>query len=436
CPNCGAKLAPGAGFCKKCGTPVMADTGGEPEPEKVLSPEEYAARRKKITVATLIAAGLLAVFVVVYITVLSPIINYNRAKTAIEEKEYTRAYLILSKLPEDFRDTKVLKVDIKYLSAGELFDNKDYSGAMEAYKELGDYKDSKEKYKSAKFEYGKGLLKDKNYTDAIVTFKELGDFGESKYYLKQARYEKGSALLDERKYLEAKEQLSQINPFRDSAFKLKIIEFSQCSVGSFITFGSCEQDGRSSNGDEGIVWKVVKKDKTNRKVELVSRYGLFTRNYNSSGYSNWSGSSLRSYLNGSFYQNAFDSDEKTLIIKTHVHTGANATNTNQGSDTDDYIFIPSIYEVEHEFMTTPGARRAKGVAAAKKAFVGGNWCDYMLRDVSSYRIYNEYYSNTYSGCATVSWEGNVHAHASVDEPWICPFDSSLYAVRPVMWVQY
>ncbi len=107
------------------------------------------------------------------------------------------------------------------------------------------------------------------------------------------------------------------------------------SVGDTVTLGRYEQDADLNNGAEPITWKVL--DVKDGKALLVSEYGLEMKQYNPSSPVNWEGSSLRAWLNGDFYTNAFAPGERELVAYSTLDT--------KGLSTQDYAFILSLDEV-------------------------------------------------------------------------------------------
>jgi len=64
----------------------------------------------------------------------------------------------------------------------------------------------------------------------------------------------------------------------------------------------------------------------------------------------WETSSFRRYLNGTFYENTFTSDEKKLIVETKIVTNSNPWfGARGGNDTMDKIFLLSYEEVVKYF---------------------------------------------------------------------------------------
>ena len=111
-----------------------------------------------------------------------------------------------------------------------------------------------------------------------------------------------------------------------------------------VLYGKYEQDGNINNGKEDIEWIVL--DKKDNKVLLLSKYILSINKYNEVlediTYEN---STIRSYLNNSFLDEAFNEDEKNKIILT---TNEN-DKSNDSNKTEDYAFLLSKEEVKKYF---------------------------------------------------------------------------------------
>ncbi len=122
-------------------------------------------------------------------------------------------------------------------------------------------------------------------------------------------------------------------------------DFSKVKKGDIIKFGAYEQDGNFSNGKEPIEWVVL--EKTKKDVFVVSRYILDCLLYNKEYKSiTWEDCTLRKWLNGNFYANAFNKTEKDMIKTTTVENYDNAVNgTAGGNDTKDKVFLLSQLEM-------------------------------------------------------------------------------------------
>ena len=91
-------------------------------------------------------------------------------------------------------------------------------------------------------------------------------------------------------------------------------------VGDSVYFGSYEQDNIPENGREPIEWWVM--DKQDGKVLLLSRHALDSQRYHKENTAvTWKDSSIRSWLNGTFYSTAFYGAPKDQIQETVTDTG-------------------------------------------------------------------------------------------------------------------
>lgn len=121
------------------------------------------------------------------------------------------------------------------------------------------------------------------------------------------------------------------------------------NVGDYITFGSYEQDGDTSNGKEDIEWQVL--DIQDGKAFVVSKYALDAKHYNDE-YTDvtWEDCTLRQWLNDDFLNSAFTYDEQNAISKTSLTNPDNDSyGTDGGNKTSDKIFLLSIDEANKYF---------------------------------------------------------------------------------------
>ena len=125
-------------------------------------------------------------------------------------------------------------------------------------------------------------------------------------------------------------------------------------VGYAVEFGSYRQ-GAESDIAESIEWLVV--DKRDDKVLLVSRRALDCKQYNDNNeLVTWETCSLRSWLNGEFYETAFSDAERALVGRTRIPNPSNTTfGTNGGRDTVDAVFLLGADEVRR-YLPSAGDR--------------------------------------------------------------------------------
>ncbi len=131
------------------------------------------------------------------------------------------------------------------------------------------------------------------------------------------------------------------------------------SKGDSIYLGRYEQDNHSENGAEPIEWVVL--EVSDGKALLISKYALDCQAYNSEKLEiSWVSSSLRSWLNDTFYQAAFTSDEQAAILLTNVSNAEAEGNPEwtafPSADTKDRLFLLSYQEAAAYF---PNANERK-----------------------------------------------------------------------------
>ena len=141
--------------------------------------------------------------------------------------------------------------------------------------------------------------------------------------------------------------------------------------GDYIEFGHYRQTGNAENAEEwkpqSIEWQVLSIDTANNRVLVVSRYGLdakcFDDDSNGSLTNIWAGSEICSWLNGYFYNTAFNDTEKGFIKPVDI------VFNNDGSDDYDFnkatynVFLLSKAEAE-KYFANADARRCEPTAYA------------------------------------------------------------------------
>lgn len=202
--------------------------------------------------------------------------------------------------------------------------------------------------------------------------------------------------------------------------------------GDIVTFGKYEQDNNKSNGKEDIEWIVLSRD--GNKLLLISKMALDQKPYNEKKENvTWETCSLRKWLNESFYNDAFDEEDKGYIVSTSVTADKNPEyNTTPGNDTKDNVFLLSIAEYQKYFASVKGIM-VKGTeyALSKEKKDLGAFFLWWLRTPGQT---NEYASQIiYYGA-----DGNP---VSVGESAVnctrnCSSEECCGGVRPAMWVEF
>ena len=134
------------------------------------------------------------------------------------------------------------------------------------------------------------------------------------------------------------------------------------NVGDIVKFGSYEQDGNQSNGAEPIEWIVVRAEGNTAMLVSVNALDVYNTDW---GAGTWDRSTLRTWMNGTFYETAFSSSEKASIVTGNVAAEKNPNyETDPGEDTQDKVFALSYNEAKE--LLTNTQRRCKPTAYASK----------------------------------------------------------------------
>ena len=129
-------------------------------------------------------------------------------------------------------------------------------------------------------------------------------------------------------------------------------EAGSISVGDHVLFGNYPQKkaaGKDTFDPEPIEWRVLEIKDGN--AILISEYLLdATEYYYDMTDVTWETSSLRKWLNGSFYDSAFSESEKNRI-QTVINTNPDNPlyGTTGGNDTEDKVFCLSLEEAQNYF---------------------------------------------------------------------------------------
>ena len=177
----------------------------------------------------------------------------------------------------------------------------------------------------------------------------------------------------------------------------------------YVTLGRYEQS--NAGRTDPIQWQVLAK--TDDRMLVISRYGLETRPYHNTDQDiTWADSDLRAWLNGTFYDTAFTTDEKARIIEV--------VNQNPDYNTKDKVFLLSLDEAQ-KYFRNDDARECQPTYHAKQngAYEGvrNHSTHWWLRSPG-------YTGNT---AAVILWDGAVHSTG-------LKVTGDTVTVRPAMWV--
>lgn len=241
----------------------------------------------------------------------------------------------------------------------------------------------------SKYKQAINASENKNYSKAIDLFAELGNYKNSK---------------------EQVERLLTDKP---------VYKFYKINIGDIVTLGQYEQDNNLQNGNEKIKWKVLSIEED--RVLLLSEYCIeYLQYHTEDGSITWENSVLRKWLNNSFYKQAFNSAENSIVLEVLNETPDynDLRFIEGGNDTYDKVFCLSAKEVTQYTQKQDRKAIATAYAKSKGIYVRDNdghssWC---LRSPGAFENYVAY----------VNWAGVINYAPS--------FVYHYQGVRPAIWV--
>ena len=170
--------------------------------------------------------------------------------------------------------------------------------------------------------------------------------------------------------------------------------------------------------ESSLEWMVL--EKQDDRALLISKYGVDCLPYNDQWVkTTWADCSLRSWLNDSFLEEAFSSDERKSIITQTVVNRDNGGNSG-GEITEDQVFILDIKELEKYFSSDEDRKiMPTEYAQNKGAFVDtqNQACWYWVRNPGDDAKYAAY----------VNCKGDILHRGNL-------VFGNTFAVRPAIWV--
>lgn len=327
----------------------------------------------------------------------------------------------------------------KYQQAVALRESGQYDEAIAAFAELGDYSDAAQQLSETKYQQAVALREEGQYDDAIAAFAELGDYSDAAAQITETKYQQANNLNAAARYDEAYAIYVTLTGYKDvdkllaeDDNMIAAARDAKFAVGNYITFGTYPQT-KAGNDATPIEWLVLARD--GDKALLISRYGLDAQPYNKDYTSvTWETCTLRTWLNGTFYNKAFSSAEQAAILTTNVDNSKNQCysgwSTNGGKNTQDKVFLLSYAEANKYFGVTynNSSNTKSRVAPTAYAIAQGTGKN------SSYK--------TADGIDAGWWRLRSPGVSQYDAAYVST-DGSLYAnrvnvgsgsVRPALWV--
>ncbi len=296
----------------------------------------------------------------------------------------------------------------------------------ETLEEVPETKDPSELYQNAK-----DLFDNKKYEEALSIWQGIKEYNDSKAWIEKCenallelKYDDAVSKLNAGNIVEAYEILISLGGYKDSADKAAsiadryhAIKKETTKAGDIISFGHYEQDKNVNNGKEKIEWIVLKVE--NGKALVLSKYVLDFKAIAEKSPYTWITGGIREWMNGTFYESAFDAREQSKIVAvTLTADPIKKMKVFKDSDTQDKIFALNLSEL-NEFIPESVDRKAEWTpyAKAESPFSDSSekTCDWWLRVVSTSR------KNAYS----VNLNGGVEA----------VYGNVKKGMRPAMWIE-
>ena len=294
-----------------------------------------------------------------------------------------------------------------------------------------------------KYQQAVTLRENGQYEYACTIFWSIADYSDAKVQITETKYQQANNLNAAARYDEAYAIYMALTGYKDVdkllaeddnmiAAAAAAARDAKFAVGNYVTFGTYPQT-KAGNDATPIEWLVLARD--GDKALLISRYALDAQPYNKDYTSvTWETCTLRTWLNGTFYNKAFSSAEQAAILTTNVDNSKNQCysgwSTSGGNNTQDKVFLLSYAEANKYFgVTYDNSSNTKSrVAPTAYAIAQGAWTDsfdktadradaghWWLRSPGNYRDY----------AASVYTNGSLFG-ANVD--------ANSGSVRPALWV--
>lgn len=288
------------------------------------------------------------------------------------------------------------------------------------------------------YQTAKAYMEEGKYIEALAIFKELNGYRDSEALIVRCQneivYQNAMDQYKGRHYKEAEILFKSLGNYRDAEIYMLRARILPSKKGDRIIFGRFEQDDKTS-APEDIEWIVLAR--SGNKRLLISRYILTTlpfdknhkvaddrENIAEAGRvpAPWEKSSLRKWLNGTFYTTAFDKVEQSVIQTTRVtNEGNTGFNIKGGAATKDKIFLLSISEATKYFSKDANRKTSKTNYAKNIYSLGKRYNWWWLRSPGMHYDF-----------AAIVMSGGGYTEDSGD--WQGRGANNPGGVRPVMWI--
>lgn len=366
---------------------------------------------------------------------------YQKALLSRENGMYEYAYTIFSSLG-DYSDAAQQLSETKYQQAVSLREAGEYESAIAVFASLNDYRDAEtqiEEMKQEKYQQAVTLRENGQYDEAIAVFTELWGYNNSTAQITETKYQQANNLNAAARYDEAYAIYVTLTGYKDvdkllaeDDNMIAAARDAKFAVGNYVSFGTYPQT-KAGNDATPIEWLVLARD--GDKALLISRYGLDAQPYNTDYTSvTWETCTLRTWLNGTFYNKAFSSAEQAAILTTDVDNSKNQCysgwSTNGGKNTQDKVLLLSYAEANKYFGVTynNSSNTKSRIAPTAYAIAHGAW-------TSSYKKTADDIDAGWWWLRSPGYDQKLAAHVYAGGSlYYYSVDDDSGSVRPALWV--
>ena len=311
-------------------------------------------------------------------------IHFENAEKAEKEGDYTKAI-------EEYGLSKNLnnaneKINALYYQQGiEAFDNKEYEKAISSFVECGQYLDAEQRAVAAHYNLAETAFADGDYEEALKEYSKCTLYDGVDQRVAQIHYQMGLQAMDLQDYRTAEMEFDLANKYVDVAALL--LECKKGEAASLVSEGdysgalrlyqeiiyepgvkaiimdNAELSKRINAWRQGIepgdkvqfghnaegrilTWIVL--DKKDDALMLITADLVLSAPFRGTKRATWDSSSLRTYLNGTFYDESFSEEEKAAIIESIAWNDKNNnSDVTPGTSTKDNIYILSRTEANN-----------------------------------------------------------------------------------------
>ena len=275
----------------------------------------------------------------------------------------------------------------KYKAALVLQEREMYEDAIGVYDKLYGYKDSdsrisvcekkmEEAETKSAYENAMKNYEDEDFLSAAVLFSEIKEYEDSQQKALESYYKYGEECVEKGEYEIAYNAFVKAEDYNDAEQLAEKYKFSVVEVGDTIALGKYEQDGDASNGEEDLVWYVLYKE--GDQALLLSKYVLELLPFNavsedqtsedadeSTKLFTYADSTIRTFVNETFYNTAFTEEEKELLVALSVIE--KDLEGNELAVSENRVFLLDAGMVD-QFLTKDSMKIAKGTEVVKATY--------------------------------------------------------------------